>query len=415
MLSLALGGYAASSLEAAFRNVLTMTHSPMVIHVSAACASYSGAMKLNVSCALPRQTMRLLRSTAQRWNALDGVTPRVLFNHRHLAVWKHSTRILTVHLANFLLCLTPPHACSRFPDAKFVLLGANQIFWRRGLEPHVGRHALSFCAGFHCNNLDARLTHSTTRDEASALVRDGLSKLRWVVNASRLWTYVADIVAGRQLQREAHAAPRSAFALLFSSGFAPGWQAAPINTYPHEGSFYPIALLREFVQSLRGSIFEEAVLRDADPSGAVVAWAKNCSGLMACGCIYSRLSAKIRVGRSPPWNKGSVMCALEESLLPTFIAQRHAASVLQSASPPLALRLTSPSTPKNLFEQGLLDDACALMANDSGLAHVFAWKVPAVSAGQVRTYLRKTLLPIHLQRVAEQQRAKPEGAGVSGT
>lgn len=108
-----------------------------------------------------------------------------------------------------------------------------------------------------------------------------------------------------------------------------------------------------------------------------------------------------RAAHKKPWIGGSTLCALEEALLPTFVAQRYASPEwLARASPPLVVRVYTAVTidvkahwtrqwlqPRNLLEM-----ASCMVATDSqfsrGLAHVFGWKVPRMSPRALARHLR---------------------------
>ena len=294
VVSLVLGGYDSWALDAALRSVLRATvSSPIVVHL---CGNLENASQpngaLHPQCALPNTS-----------TAMSSV--RVLRNPQRLPVSKHTPRVLAAHMSNFLLCDSAPHACHHHPLAKFVMLAANQMLWRPGLEAHVARYAFSFCMGFECNTL--RLPLVTSGNVAGTL-HTHLADLSWEVNRSRLYRHTLDAAAGKRDTEEVHASPRSAFHMIFTHGLAPGWQHSPINTYPHEGSFYPVWMMREFVGALRSTVFARAVLGGVAGGVSVgseaatgqtdgrASSALDCIGLKACNCIYREVEPRIQRG-----------------------------------------------------------------------------------------------------------------------
>ena len=179
--------------------------------------------------------------------------------------------------------------------------------------------------------------------------------------------------------------PEGSFAKLLAHGGLPsGWRASPIRSMAHEGSWYPVWLLHEFIESLRGTPFERAVLRSPEHVDDA------CGDRAPCACVYRDLSRRgIRWRRTP-------LCALEEVLLPTWVAQRYP-ELLAKASPPSVLRWDVARRVGKELPAHALGLASDMIAANRSLRHIFAWKVPGKSAHDVgtilhrsRTFLRRT-------------------------
>lgn len=373
VISLALGGYDPTDLVYALHNTLDHTSAPMIVHLSTSCRRKFG------------RSARPCKLQDANWRG----SPRVVINPDRIYVVKHSPRVLAAHLSNFLLCassesLTPSSIyglCRRHPETKFLMLASNQLLLRQGLEAHVSRHDVSFTHHFGCNRLmlhGSRVTRRATNGSLASAkkdILDGISALSHVASP--------DHCISQPLGPDSNPATRaeSAFAKLLAHSAelrVAGWRTSPTATMPHEGSFYPSWLLSQFVESLRGTPFEAALLRSnrstLDPDD-------RCSDRTPCRCVYEGL---IRAGvhwRSTP------VCALEEVLLPTFVAQRHA-PLLARSSPPLILRWDVGNFLPHMDSRslGIMWHA---VTQTRTLGYLVGLKVPMFSAPQLSLYARR--------------------------
>ena len=107
-----------------------------------------------------------------------------------------------------------------------------------------------------------------------------------------------------------------------------------------EGSFYPLHVLRDFVRcGVSGTPFEEALAQCEDCGSSCCTLYDGRHARGGGGELERRRSDGGRGGASVhSWQKRvRGACALEEVLLPSFVAQRWV-SLIEQSSPPLAMR-----------------------------------------------------------------------------
>jgi len=344
---------------------------------------------------------------------------RLWVNPRQLQVEKHTASILAAHLANFVFCEQPamPCAADKSGELRFVLMAANQVLFRPGLEDWVRRHSMSFCIAHWCSDFGwqhegSQRTHPLRQREShqhhaqlpanSLPWLEPIYKLAWhtdpptplyievqrAVASAHAIGFLNETVTKVLLRDPSFDAKHkwqwfSAFVLFMSRGLAgPDWLRSPFNHMPHEGSFYSLNLMRRFMCSLGGSGFESAL------AGCEVCRGRCCS-------MY--VSNKIR-----PCCGGS--CELEELLLPTFVLQHHRHS-LAYASPTLVMRIwvsqdqlvkvaregVRPFGGRGSLSRTTMDDIAAYLRGNDSYAHAFGLKVPKASFDQVAKLLRFTL------------------------
>jgi hypothetical protein len=147
ILSLALSSQ--SSIEGVLGNVLEFTVSTAFIHMS------SGSVLTNRTMSWVQQQERLI------------------LNPKQLRVSKLTPGPLAAHLSNFALCEQLGMPCAKGGSARyFVLLAANQVLVRHGLEAWVESHSASFCIN-HC--ADVAATSLVLEDRADRHILRGLS------------------------------------------------------------------------------------------------------------------------------------------------------------------------------------------------------------------------------------------------
>ena len=354
----------------------TLQSTPIIVHVSD---------ETNQSIADAGIAVQQLTHPNAKHRALfQSLIPRlsrVAFNRARLVVAKHSPGILAAHLSNFQMCLqmdTMPCGGHAGGDVKFVLLSANQYLLRRGLENWVAAHSMSFCRGDVCTDVahggavwgsDAAL-HGLESANADLVTMAQASPLRQVsggqafIASTSSWSPPPEDARGwfapfvkllAQSRGGRLDAPPSAHHLRTwrdavlkrtlndtlwpcstvadgacsrrpargssrEAQYPPAW-----NHHPHEGSFYPVRLLRAFVAALNTSVYFEAMIRQQAP---------GCTRRQpSCWCPCCPLYGKryTLVG-------GGGACAFEEFLLPTYALQAWS-HLLPQAAPPIVLRV----------------------------------------------------------------------------
>ena len=97
---------------------------------------------------------------------------RVTLNRNHLRVQPGSPGVLGAHLSNFHVCEAAGWCAN--PESKFVLMAANVLLLRHGLEQHVASHSLSFC--IHQSSCADATLRSVTQNWAW---RSALDMISW--------------------------------------------------------------------------------------------------------------------------------------------------------------------------------------------------------------------------------------------
>ena len=220
---------------------------------------------------------------------------RQLLNPESLRVRHVGPSILSVHLRNVAvlerhLALRENRTALDSSGDKVVFIAANQRYFRPCRE-YVMRHDLSFSLG---QTTDYRPSHGQAFKLPVRFPSSEWRELLRRVNRSDDW-FIQRNTFHRHFVMFMHNTS--------SVAAAEGWARAPISYMPHEGSFYPLWLLRHFMISMDN---RSRVLNPfASPSGA-------------CGWPCN-------------WP--------EEQLLPTWIWQRHL-GLLRSGrvGPPVVVR-----------------------------------------------------------------------------
>ena len=351
VVSIALGG--PSFAFATLKNVVTYTTSAhLIVHLSA--GSDWGP--------------RISEVHANYWIS-EHCRGRVTVNPKHLRVQAGTPGVLGAHLSNFDVCEARGLCASA--DAKFVLLAANVLLLRHGLEQHVATHSLSFCVhNSFCADASLR---GVAENHAW---RESLDRIGWHARLASRKSSSPAAVHQQAWHSAVHAHNDSAVVedswiaryvkLLRSGRLEPAWLSKPLAQMPHEGSFYPVRIVRDFVQrGFHGSVFDAALRR------------QQASQEHTCPCcgLY---------GTSSAW-KALGSCCLEELLLPTFAWQRHA-GMLHTAAPPSVLRLWV-----NLNHQphNASRVICRLIAAPRELRHFYGIKIPHFYAGKVGGLIRE--------------------------
>ena len=393
VLSYALGGHEPRSVVAAVHNGLEFTSAStqVIVHVSNATHAVSDSKR---QASKPK--LRLAIGARERVVRALSTLDRVWLNPRALATAKATPAVLAAHLSNFAVCVEEhPRAPCGHAESRFVLLAANNVLFRPGLERVVHAGSLSFCVGNKCadppglsrddlTRLAWRGTRDGTRDGDGNGGGDGGGG-----SASPLRDEVLSAVARGDDFEVANDAYIAAFSFFVRGGHAgPKWSRdGPVNFHPHEGAYYPVWMMREVLRAASESPFGEAmraqqahasplasphkgyctccelyepvvmVHRDDATKAREKREAKNgqrvCAGSSGSRRNRSwwpveergdRMSSRCPK-RPRPWFglardsvHGRGACFLEELLLPTYVWQHHA-PLLVNATPPLVMRL----------------------------------------------------------------------------
>jgi hypothetical protein len=194
------------------------------------------------------------------------------------------------------------------------------------------------------------------------------------------------------------------------------WRSFPINQMPHEGSFYPVHIMRAFVDCAIGrSVFRKGLHANDKPGDCeccrmyAEAGVTNSSApakypakgkTLGKEASLSILGSKAKSTYREPDADGS--CGFVELLLPTFVWQ-HFSHLVASSSPPLVLRfwgalkhatnlsagvqLRLPPPPgtsdgREALQQETrvkvsnLESMILFMREDHGFQHLFGFKAP---------------------------------------
>lgn len=356
-------------------NALTYTSdaAPLIIHLSSANSGYYPDMYINSQHAM-LDLLDTWLSRAQRGSD-DGALARALLpalrnqtqrtrihlNPQRLDVNKHTPGVLAAHLSNFAYCHRARMPCAHADGwkAKFILMGANQLLVRTGLEEWVARYAISYCNGDMCTDL-RRASEAKWGTSVHGLEH-------WQTDLERIgWSHIQHALRSRRRNGSAEVgrdatwlAPFVRLLSLCGKGWvqrryirlvekppdvvvglrwwrralaidANGTRAAAADTvwasYPHEGSFYPLAVIRKFLADINGSTWALAM-------GAMGA-NRVTGGRCPCCHVYPDYRAQQRDSRG----RTGGACAFEEFLLPTY-ARQHYPQLIAHSAPPVVLRL----------------------------------------------------------------------------
>ena len=365
VLSYALYGNAKSQ-ECMLNNALQFTVAPLVVHLS-----YG--------------TDRGFRKTLLRHH-------RVLLNNHSLHVQRLTPGVLSAHLSNLDAC----EAAGICDDAShLVLCAGNQMWIRPGIEAWVRERSVSFCSDKNCADLPCEdgLTSGRCLARARSLswpVDDAApatqlaTSMRAVTSSGNDSAIAADPWIGMFVKRMRARAPEDS------------WRSAPLAFDTHEGSFYPVKLLREFrSRALAGSDFKRAM--DGFQS-------KH----SRCPCceLYGVDATKVCQGTRGDCYATGGSCAFEELLLPTYLWQRHP-RLLQRASPPAVLRIWAQKSfamtrtgaavvggaSSAKVQDAIRELVGALRGDAATWPHIFALKIPHMLCGHASLVLYESPAP----------------------
>jgi hypothetical protein len=262
--------------------------------------------------------------------------PNQLLVQRNNRVHKLGPRVLAAHILN--VAVLESRADLRDDDT-IVFLAANQRLFRP-CRPYVQSVQLSFSLGqttdyrppdelpvhFPSSKWDQLMERLPANDDA--FIQRNVWHAGFVQYMHR--TAASGAAAG-------------------GGGAAAVWHEKPLTYMPHEGSFYPYWLLREFIAAVNGTLLPS--LFPAEPQCA--------EGWTPC-----------------EWP--------EEELLPTYVWQRHRTTLLQRGNfgPPLAMRAWLADNGKFKKQAAVLrSNSSAVLKildfEERGLAHVCAVKLAA--------------------------------------
>ena len=297
---------------------------------------------------------------------------RIMLNTEHFSISKNAPSVLGAHLSNFRLCEQEgmPCAASGSDGLRFVLMPSNVALFRPGISHWVMQHSMSFCTELRCADL-AYDSQKRTGAWTLAGWEDRVGELAWSREPpSPLYTSIQDR-GSREDDSQCLNDTASSVHLqtLLRSGDAGNrvWRRKPFGSFPHEGSFYPVHLLRAFVQcALPSSRFEPLL-----PNGSIA----DCLGMYQTASSTKDLTYGGYMGG----------CQLDENLLPTF-AWQHYGHLIPASCPPLAVRLwitaagalrargfnrTTDKTNSNFANFGR-----HLLAHPREFGHIFGLKAP---------------------------------------
>ena len=297
---------------------------------------------------------------------------RIILNKEHFSIHKNSPSVLGAHLSNLEMCEREGMPCAGpgSDGLRFVLMPSNVALFRPGISSWVLQHSMSFCTEPNCADL-AYNAQQRTGAWALAGWQDRVGELAWSREPpSPLYTAIQDRGSREddaQCLNETASSVHLQTLLRSADAGNRVWRRKPIGSFPHEGSFYPVHLLRAFVRCALPSSRFEALL----PNGSI----------SDCLSMYQTASS------TKEMLYGGYMggCQLDENLLPTF-AWQHYRHLIPDSCPPLAVRLwitaagalraqgrnrTSDRTSSNFAEFGR-----HLLANPREFGHIFGLKAP---------------------------------------
>lgn len=360
VISYAVGGSTSVAVNAVLRNALKYTDSPIVVHVSQGSPTWSVDYNRTVS------------------------HKRMHVNPTHLLVVKHTPSILLAHISNWRFCEGRIHLCNDI-HGRFVLMSANSVLFRPGLERFAASHSHAAQGGCTVSGANSRpgMTADSVWDKALKVVQwdeeisaHDASRQPHVNHHGNLSAHDRSVLArwGRPVWN------------LLASRTPPGWSASPISMGRHEGTFYAFGTMRKFVRAFDGSIFAQAAQLQQDRA--------KCD----CYCfLYNGTACAIN-----PWTGNTKFavehgclggCTFEELLLPSFAAQQSTTEAWKHAPPPAILHVSDISLADWHADRNttmLLHELTHKIAASSQLQHVFGVKVPRHSFIQVERMLLKT-------------------------
>lgn len=252
----------------------------------------------------------------------------------------NNLQILAAHLANVRLL---DARLSLHPEDVMVFAAANQVFYRP-CSPFLANHSLSFGSGVgrwaKDEDEDIRFYGGSHGEFHQEQFRGPVAfpSKPW---ASMLAAFVANATLRGRLPTS-----HLSFAQLLLAARPLGWSAAPLAMQPHEGTYYPIGLLRAFIGKLRSTPFSQAQITRDTRCPLPAKWcllphqplphtnAKNAEE--GPGGKRRPMDALRRACAEPA---GACTIAFEEVLLPSFLAQFHAKRAFRQGSPPLVSRV----------------------------------------------------------------------------
>lgn len=285
---------------------------------------------------------------------------------------------MAAHLDN-IACLEA--ALPLREDDVLVLAAANQVFFRP-CAPFLRRHSLSFAAGVRTDTKwhlrEDRFVDPVTYSSAD-----------WHLEASGRSTAPRRACPGPAARPSSNGlcglssnfAPQAGAAArtVFTRSHAPfaellrrhtptGWQPSPLAYMPHEGTFFPLSLLRGFAAALRPTPFAP----DRVAAGGVCALPRTwCAAAPLAGtgrdtgkaaaAAHQRANAH-EGGLTSACRQPQEACSIlyEELLLPSYVMQFHKPLALRG-TPPLVTRVWGTTNPKGANNAPIL----GLVANAS--------------------------------------------------
>tara|TARA_B110000046_G_scaffold31276_2_gene33150 strand:- start:567 stop:1658 length:1092 start_codon:yes stop_codon:yes gene_type:complete len=305
-------------------------------------------------------------STALKLRDSKGSHGRLIVNPKSIKINKNSPGVLRAHLSNFLLCDSDGMPCSGNNSIRFVIMPANAVLFRPGLAQWVLAHSMSFCTDLSCSDLKEH-DYSSCRGcfKGWPAVVD---QMAWTQSPpSALYSRTQE----RGLRGDDTECIRSAPASIHLQRMIHAgdtgnrfWRSGPVGTYHHEGSFYPVHVLRAFIRcALPASRFEHA-MRVGTISGCIDMF-KEASSTQAIN--YSGYMGS---------------CQFDENLLPTFVWQ-HYSHLIPKSSPPVVVLLwisvgnsLKTNQSAGLVKSHVADFGEHLLAHPEKYGHVFGLKAP---------------------------------------
>ena len=251
-------------------------------------------------------------------------------------------QFFAAHLANVRLL---DARLSLHPEDLMVFAAANQVFYRP-CSPFLANHSLSFGSGVgrwaKDEDVDIRFYGGSHRKFHQEQFRGP------VAFPSKPWSSMLAAFVANATRIGSLPTSHSSFAQLFSvlAARPVGWSAAPLAMQPHEGSYYPIGLLRDFIGKLRSTPFSQAKITRDTRCPLPAKWCllphqplphtNATNAEQGPGGQRRPMDALRRACAKPA---GACTITFEEVLLPSFLAQFHAERAFRQGSPPLVSRV----------------------------------------------------------------------------
>jgi hypothetical protein len=310
---------------------------------------------------------------------------RIIVNQEHTAVRTNTPTVLAAHLSNFAACELTGNPCSAIGgDAlQFVFMPANALLFRPGFDRWILQHSMSWCTDQTCADI---VIESQENVECRGCL------VGWEAALDRLSSRAYKRMQARGYREDdrqsyLHTSSLIHFGALIRAGEVGNamWRQSPIASFPHEGSFYPVHILRAFSRcGLPSSRFGGALQNGS---------------LLACIDMYQHANATRNARYNGVYMGG---CDFEEHLLPTFVWQ-HYGHLLPAASPPIIARLwisvnnalaySGANRTANRSASNMAAFGWHLLSHPQQYGHIFGLKAPKQPASMMSNAMSPFRVP----------------------